>query len=98
MTSVLFVLLSYLLAKEGGVSGSVGRGTGGDPGRTLRSSSAGAAMPPYLYTSVLFSSGFTDSRKNWGFWLALERILAWWQAAAVSRVHGVHARGERCSS
>jgi hypothetical protein len=35
-----------------------------------------------------FSHGFTG--KNWGFGLALERILAWWQAAAVSGVHGVH--------
>jgi hypothetical protein len=45
-----------------------------------------------------FSSGLAYSRKNWGFGFALERILACWQAAAVSGVRGVHARGERCSS
>jgi hypothetical protein len=42
------------------------------------------------------SSVCADSRirgKSWGFGLALERILVWWQAAAVSGVHkvsGVH--------
>jgi hypothetical protein len=47
---------------------------------------------------ILFSRGFADSRENWGFGLGLERILAWWQAAAVSGVHGVHRRRPCCPS
>jgi hypothetical protein len=34
-----------------------------------------------------------DSRTNWGVGLALKRILAWWQAAAVS-AHAVPASTE----
>jgi hypothetical protein len=55
-------------------------------------------MPHYYHsgmirTSAFFSRGFADSRKNWGLGLALERILAGWQAAAVS---GVHKVGRLC--
>jgi hypothetical protein len=54
-----------------------------------------ALCPTSLPTSV-FSRGFAE--KNWGFGFALERILAWWQAAAVSGVHEVHARRPCCPS
>jgi hypothetical protein len=37
----------------------------------------GRVMVASVYQCFLFSSGFADSRKKWGFGLALERILAW---------------------
>jgi hypothetical protein len=33
----------------------------------------------HVQQCFFFSSGFAVSRKNWGYGLALERILAWWQ-------------------
>jgi hypothetical protein len=49
------------------------------------------ALSHFFRTQCLFFRA--DSRKNWGFGLALEQILAWWQAAAVY-AHAVQASTE----
>jgi hypothetical protein len=66
--------------------------------RALNGAERRVVGPSYCVADFNFGADSWIRGKNWGLGLALERILAWWQAAAVFGVHGVRARGERCSS